>query len=70
MQSELMADVIRRTILERGLSVRDVETMSGVDYGRIHRFMNKKRDLTLATADKIVAALDLVLVPRQDVTKK
>ena len=57
-----MAEVIRRTIRGQGWSLNQLGIKTGVDDGRLSRFMTGKRDLTLQAADRIVDALGLRLV--------
>jgi plasmid maintenance system antidote protein VapI len=57
-----MADVIRRAIGEQGWSLNQLGIKTGVDDGRLSRFMAGKRDLTLDAAGRLIHALDLRLV--------
>ena len=57
-----MADVIRRTITKQGWSLNQLGIRTGVDSGRLSRFMTGSRDLTLQAAGQLVDALDLRLV--------
>ena len=57
-----MADVIRRTITKQGWSLNQLGIKTGVDDGRLSRFMTGKRDLTLQAASRLVDALGLRLV--------
>ena len=57
-----MADVIRRTISKQGWSLNQLGIKTGVDDGRLCRFMTGKRDLTLQAACRLVDALGLQLV--------
>ena len=57
-----MADVIRRTITRQGWSLNQLGIKTGVDDGRLSRFMTGKRDLTLQAACRLVDALGLRLI--------
>ena len=57
-----MADVIRRTITKQGWSLNQLGIKTGVDDGRLSRFMTGKRDLTLQAASRLVDTLGLRLV--------
>jgi transcriptional regulator with XRE-family HTH domain len=57
-----IADVIRRTIYMQGWSLNQLGIKTGVDDGRLSRFMTGKRDLTLEAAGRLVSALGLRLV--------
>ena len=57
-----MADVIRRTISKQGWSLYGLALRTGVDSGRLSRFMTVSRDLTLGAAGRLVDALGLRLV--------
>jgi hypothetical protein len=63
--AEPMADLIRATIKSRGLSAYAVAKSAGVNAVIVQRLINGERGLTLKTAEKIVATLDLVLVERE-----
>jgi hypothetical protein len=60
--AEPMADTIRATIRSRGLSAYAVAQLAGINATPIQRFMNGERGISLRTAEKIAAALDMVLV--------
>jgi transcriptional regulator with XRE-family HTH domain len=53
---------LRRIIASRGLTAYALGKAAGVDAGVVKRFLNGERGLSLATLDKIAAALDLRLV--------
>ena len=53
---------IREVIEARGLTAYALGKESGVDATVVGRFMSGERDLRLATADKIAAALGLRLI--------
>jgi transcriptional regulator with XRE-family HTH domain len=57
-----MADVIRRTISKQGWSLYRLGIKTGVDSGRLSRFMTGNRDLTLQAAGRLADALGLRLV--------
>jgi antitoxin component HigA of HigAB toxin-antitoxin module len=65
---EPIADTIKAVIRERKLSTYALGKMSGVSSGIISRWLNDERGLTLRTAERLAAALDLVLVPREERT--
>jgi predicted transcriptional regulator len=54
---------IRQAIEESGLSQYALAKCAGVSQGVLSRFIAGKRNLTLATASKIVLALELELRP-------
>ena len=57
-----MADVIRRTISKQGWSLYRLGIETGIDSGRLSRFMTGSRDLTLDAAGELAHALGLRLV--------
>ena len=57
-----MADIIRRTISKQGWSLYGLALRTGVDSGRLSRFMTGSRDLTLQAAGRLVDVLGLRLV--------
>jgi plasmid maintenance system antidote protein VapI len=59
-----MAGIIADRIKGLGLTAYRVAKISGVSAVMVQRFLNGERGLTLATADKICKALDLVLAVR------
>ena len=61
---------ILQVVKERGLTGYGLAKMSGVSQTIICRFINRERSPTLRTANKIVAALGLVLVPEDEVKRK
>ncbi len=54
---------LREAIAARGLTASALARAAGVDPGIVRRYLEGKRGLTLATADKLAAALDLQLTP-------
>lgn len=61
---------LRSAIERSGLSLNDIAKASGIDSGRLSRFMRGERDLTLSAADRICDALHLVLGPRRRTEKE
>jgi transcriptional regulator with XRE-family HTH domain len=59
-----IADTIKATMKARGLTAYSLGKASGVSSTIISRWLNGHRSLNLGTIEKIVTALDLVLVPR------
>jgi hypothetical protein len=51
-----------------GYSVCELEAETGVSRIIMWRFFRRRRGITLASAEKLCAALDLVLVPREMVS--
>jgi transcriptional regulator with XRE-family HTH domain len=60
------SDVIRKAMLESGLSLNQLGKASAIDGGQLSRFMRGKRDLTLASAAKLCEALGLRLAQREE----
>ncbi len=56
-----LGDQLRAAIADRGLSGAEVARMAGVDPRIVGRFLAGRRDLYLATADRIARALGLRL---------
>jgi transcriptional regulator with XRE-family HTH domain len=54
---------LRKTIRARGLSAYATAQRAGVSVDAVQRFLNHERGLTLATVDKLSAALELTLCP-------
>jgi plasmid maintenance system antidote protein VapI len=54
---------LRETIRERALTAYGAAKRAGVSVDAVQRFMNAERGLTLATVDKLAAALELTLCP-------
>jgi plasmid maintenance system antidote protein VapI len=54
---------LRKTIRERGLTAYATAQQAGVSVDAVQRFLNRQRGLTLATVDKLSAALELTLCP-------
>jgi DNA-binding phage protein len=62
---ELIGETLREVIRKRGLTAYRLSQASGVSIDSIQRWLNGKHGLTLATVEKLAAALDLVLTPRE-----
>ncbi|HEV3255729.1 MAG TPA: helix-turn-helix transcriptional regulator [Gemmataceae bacterium] len=58
-----MAEILRKTIRDRGETVADVARATGVAQPVLHRFMAGERSLRLETADKLAAYCKLGLLP-------
>lgn len=54
---------LRRAILHAGISRYALAHQSGVSEGVISNFMSRKRTVTLETAAKLAAVLELTLTP-------
>jgi transcriptional regulator with XRE-family HTH domain len=59
---EPIDQALRAAIAARGLTAAALGRAAGVDSGVVKRYLERKRGLTLATADKLAAALGLRLV--------
>jgi plasmid maintenance system antidote protein VapI len=59
---------LRNTIRERGLTAYGAAKKAGVSVDAVQRFLNHQRGLTLATVDKLTAALELTLCPDEPAT--
>jgi transcriptional regulator with XRE-family HTH domain len=62
-----IADAIKRTMSERGLTAYGLGKASNVSVSIITRWLNNERSPSLPTVEKIVLALDLVLVEARKV---
>ena len=62
-RSTKASDVLRRAILDSGLTLARLAELSGVDGGRLSRFLRRERSLTLPAADALCRVLRLRLVP-------
>jgi transcriptional regulator with XRE-family HTH domain len=58
-----ISQALRDTIRQRGLTAYAAAKRAGVSVDAVQRFLNGQRGLTLATADKLAAALCLVVRP-------
>lgn len=56
-----ISEQLRTVIEQRGLSAYELERQSGVSRSIILRFLNRKRGLTLESADCLIDALGLAL---------
>lgn len=56
-----ISDAIRAEIERQGLTAYRVAKLAGLTPNIVSRFLSGERDITLATADKIFAALGLVV---------
>lgn len=56
-----MAETLRKAIQASGESVAAISRGSGIAQPVLHRFVTGERDLTLRTADKLLAYFDLEL---------
>jgi hypothetical protein len=54
---------LRKTIRESGLTAYATAQKAGVSVDAVQRFLKHERGLTLATVDKLSAALELTLCP-------
>jgi transcriptional regulator with XRE-family HTH domain len=52
-----LADAVRAAVKKSGLKLWQVAIRSGIDASVISRFMRNERDVTLATAEKLLQAL-------------
>jgi len=59
-----LEDQIIQAIKDRGLTSYKLGIMSGVSNTIISRFLRRERTLTLRTASKLVAAMDMELKPK------
>jgi plasmid maintenance system antidote protein VapI len=62
---ETLSDVLRRAILESGMTRYAIAVKAGVDQAALSRFVSGKRSMSLETADKLMDALDLEVRPRK-----
>jgi plasmid maintenance system antidote protein VapI len=60
---ELFSSILRRAILESGLSRYAISARSGVDQATLSRFIAGKRGLNLDSVDKLVDVLGLEIRP-------
>jgi plasmid maintenance system antidote protein VapI len=59
-----MAETLRKLIERTGKPVTTVARESGIPQPVLHRFMHRERDLTLRSADKLLAYFGLELRAR------
>ena len=62
--------ILRDALKNSGLSTYQLEALTGVPQAVIYRFIKGKRSITLATASKIVEALNLELKPKKSKKRK
>ena len=62
---ETVSEMLLRIIRERGITSYALAKQSGVKSHIISRWIKGERGLTLATAEKLIAALDLILTERE-----
>ncbi len=60
-----LLEQIRKAISDSGLSLLQLEELSGVGNGQLSRFMRDKRDLRGTSLEKVCGALRLELVQRK-----
>jgi transcriptional regulator with XRE-family HTH domain len=61
-EEQTMSDRLRTAIRGSGISLNDLGRKTGVDSGRLSRFMRGQRDLTLGAAEQLCKVLGLQLV--------
>lgn len=66
---ETVSETLRRAIIDSGESLMDIERATGVDSGRLSRFMRAERGLTLSAVDKLARHLGLRLVIQEGRSK-
>jgi len=60
-EAKSISDAIHEAIEKDARNVYQISLASGVNSAALYRFMSGKRDLTLASADKLCKALGLEL---------
>ena len=60
-----MEQQLKKAILKSGRSLNDIEKETGIDSGRLSRFVRGERTLTLPAAAKVCRVLKLTLAPYQ-----
>jgi plasmid maintenance system antidote protein VapI len=63
-QNATMADVLRKAIEDSGQSVYAIAKAANIPQPVLHRFYSGERDLTLATANKLVVYFGFELKPK------
>ena len=63
-------DQLRRAIEESPITQYALAKISGIDKGILSRFIRGERTITLATAARLVEALDLELRPARQPNKR
>ena len=59
-----MAEILRKLIEDSDQSVAAIARAAGIPQPVLHRFVAREQELTLRTADKLLAYFDLELRPR------
>ena len=63
--------MFRSAIKTSGLSLREIAKQTrGIDSAQLSRFMRGERSLSLLTAERLAAVIELKLEPKQDGTEK
>jgi plasmid maintenance system antidote protein VapI len=62
---QTLSDVLRRAILESGMTRYAIAVKAGVDQASLSRFVAGKRSMSLETADKLMDVLGLEVRPRK-----
>jgi DNA-binding phage protein len=70
MAQQTLSETILAIMQARGITPYALGKAAGVNATVIQRFVNGERGLTLATADKVVKALGLILVEKPEAPKK
>jgi transcriptional regulator with XRE-family HTH domain len=60
-----IAEQLRKAIKRSSKSRYRISQESGIDQGALSRFVNRKRDLSLASVDAVCRVLDLQFVLKQ-----
>jgi plasmid maintenance system antidote protein VapI len=58
-----VSTALRNAIRDEGLTAYAAAKRAGVSVDAVQRFLNQRRGLTLATVDKLAAAMRLTLCP-------
>lgn len=64
MDYELLGDTVRRVVKELGITPYEVAKRAGLPPQGVRRFLNRERDLTVGSFEKICQGLHMVLVYR------
>jgi plasmid maintenance system antidote protein VapI len=59
-----LAEILRKAFADSGQTVAGVSRAAGIAQPVLHRFIHGERDLTLRTADKLLAYFNLEVRPR------
>jgi transcriptional regulator with XRE-family HTH domain len=65
-----LTELLRKVIVESGLSLNQLSQTSGIDSGTLSRFMRGARTITLPAAERILTALKKRLVLEDDTFHK